>query len=74
MSTPARAPCLHFKPGRLVFMPAAWATPPTAPAPAPAAPNLDALTPACPSGRRGKDDKGLVFLMVDDALDEDTAR
>ncbi|KAL4421012.1 hypothetical protein ABPG77_008849 [Micractinium sp. CCAP 211/92] len=26
------------------------------------------------AGRRGKDDKGLVFLMVDDALDEDTAR
>jgi hypothetical protein len=26
------------------------------------------------AGRRGKDDKGLVFLMVDDALDEPTAR
>ncbi|KAL4452733.1 hypothetical protein ABPG75_008395 [Micractinium tetrahymenae] len=26
------------------------------------------------AGRRGKDDKGLVFLMVDDALDEETAK
>lgn len=27
-----------------------------------------------PAGRRGKDDKGMVFLMVDDSLDIETSR
>ena len=46
--------------------------------------HLPACLPAClsvccpaaclPAGRRGKDDKGMVFLMVDDALDITTAK
>jgi hypothetical protein len=28
----------------------------------------------CIAGRRGKDDRGMVLLMVDDALEEPTAR
>ena len=31
-------------------------------------------TACLPAGRRGKDDKGMVFLMVDDALDITTAK
>jgi hypothetical protein len=51
----------------------------------PSRPLLSAFLPACPpahlpaccclpAGRRGKDDKGMVFLMVDDALDITTAK